>query len=502
MTVHARFLAAALLTARVLAAESPAPSSPSLNALLRSENPALSAWDVSIAERFRVEEKGDAGTTHAGSAFDFDAAPPSANSNHYELNRVLLRAAYTGSDVSVVVEGRSSYSLGDNRFSPAAPGQGLTEDDGPVQLQMAYVALGGGSSGPLSMRIGRQELNFGDMRLIGSSPWLNTPHAFDAIDVHYADKEVVVEAFAASLVQVDGGSYGSRFERSDSGDIISGVYVDAPGLVKAVTNQAYVIARNVNRSIVTDYWLANPAPFRFPAPQDLYTLGVRSQRVSSASSPWGYGIEAMLQLGDRTAVFPSTSVAAAKAAPRLNQRSWALVAQLSYAWKAGALDPRLALIMSAASGDKDPKDGSSQTFQNLLPSNHGLYGLMDLTSLQNIVDARLSASIKPLPALRLAVDFHDQSLQSTSDYWYNVAGVPRVTPGAAAGSGRGFGINPGYSHDLGREADLTATWTIAKGLRIDLGAGHFFRGDYVRQSFSAVGSHDAQYGYGQATVEF
>jgi hypothetical protein len=164
--------------------------------------------------------------------------------------------------------------------------------------------------------------------------------------------------------------------------------------------------------------------------------------------------------------------------------------------------PRLALIVSCASGDHNSADMNSQTFMNLLPSNHGLYGAMDLSSLQNIEDCRLSFTIKPSVNTRLALDVHQQYLEDTHDYWYNVAGVPRNTPGATPGSGKGFGINPGYSPDLGQEIDVIGGWTVAKGLLLEGGIGHFFRGDYVKQSLRVVGSKDANYCYAQATMNF
>jgi hypothetical protein len=41
---------------------------------------------------------------------------------------------------------------------------------------------------------------------------------------------------------------------------------------------------------------------------------------------------------------------------------------------------------------------------------------------------------------------------------------------------------------------------VIRGLLLELGVGHFFRGEYVKESFSKVGSKDANYCYVQATV--
>jgi hypothetical protein len=195
-------------------------------------------------------------------------------------------------------------------------------------------------------------------------------------------------------------------------------------------------------------------------------------------------------------------VAVAKAAPRLDQNAWAFILQGGYTWKDSPLKPRLAAIISFASGDRNSTDKDSETFQNLLPSNHGLYGAMDLSSLQNIEDYRVSFSVKPSATTSLTLDAHQQYLETTHDYWYNVAGVPRNTAGATPGSGKGFNINPGYSPDLGQEIDAIGGWTITRGVILEAGVGHFFEGDYVKESFRVVGSKDANYCYVQATLSF
>jgi hypothetical protein len=125
---------------------------------------------------------------------------------------------------------------------------------------------------------------------------------------------------------------------------------------------------------------------------------------------------------------------------------------------------------------------------------------MDLSSLQNLHDLRLAYTLKPTRSLSVALEGHLQRLATTSDFWYNVAGVPRNFTGAAVGSGAGYRINPSYSKDLGKELDLVVGWTVAPCALVELGLSHYFRGDYIKQSLSAVGSKDASYGYLQLTL--
>jgi Alginate export len=493
-------LAASLLpapaSAQYVPPSPPVPTSGAINDFLRAESPEFKPWDFIFNERVRGEDKSNAGTTHAGSNFDFFSAPPTTNSNDYWLSRLMVRVGYTADWFNVVAEVRSSYSFGDNRYNATAPGEGLADNDGPLQLQLGYVQIGNLKKYPLLVKLGRQELTYGDQRLIGAAYWLNIPHTFDAIKVRYQNSNFGVDLFTSSLVYTTAG----EFNKSNWQDMLSGAYFDFPTWSETNVTEAYVFSRNVARGIVTDDWSQVPAPFRFPAPQDLYTFGFRTKTKPGQPGPWDYGFEMMWQGGNRTAVFPGTTVAVAKTAPRLEQDAWAIVAQAGYTFPGSALKPRLALLASAASGDHNVADRNSETFQNILPSNHGLYGAMDLSGLQNIVDLRLSASVKPTAKTSVALDLHQQFLQSTSDYWYNVAGVPRNTPGAAPGSGRGYGINPTYSSNLGQEIDVVGGWTVARGLLLEAGVGHFFRGDYIKESLRVVGSKDANYCYIQATL--
>ena len=97
-------------------------------------DPAFAGWDFIVNERLRYEDKTDAGTTHAGSNFDFFSNPPTTNSNEYWLTRLMPRVGYTGDLIAFVVEARSSYSIDDDRYTSTSPGKNLAEDDGPCLL--------------------------------------------------------------------------------------------------------------------------------------------------------------------------------------------------------------------------------------------------------------------------------------------------------------------------------------------------------------------------------
>lgn len=480
----------------------PPPSRPFagfLNERLRAQDVYLSAWDVGLNYRLRFEDKLGAGTTDAGSNWDFSERPVDDNNNQYLLSRLMPHVIYNDKWYAFTIEGRSSYSIGDERYNATAPGKGLTENDAGPDLHQAFVFLGNHKEFPLSLKIGRQELNYGDQRTLGAFKWNNIARTFDAAKLRWQNAIFGVDLFTGGVVY----TRSNHLNRSNPQDHFSGAYfnfINLGALTRANLVEAYLYARNVERSIATDDWSGVPAPFRFPGAQDLYTAGIRLKSKPGTADPWDYCVELMHQFGNRTAVFPATTVAAALAAPRLRQDADAAILQAGYTWTRNPYQPRLALIYSYASGDRNATDGTSQTFQNLFPTNHLFYGYMDLNSLENLHDLRLAYTVKPTTSSMIALEGHDQFLDRTSDYWYNVAGVPRNFTGAAVGSGRGYRINPGYGRHLGEELDLVAGWTFLPYAQIEGAVCRYFRGTYITQSLSAVGSKDANYMYVQLTL--
>ncbi len=475
----------------------PPPPFPGLiNTKLRAGDPDMKAWDIAVNVRMRYDDKDGAGTTDAGSNWDFSERPVDDNENSYGLLRIMPRVGYNSKAFSFLVEGRSSYTYGDERYNATAPGHNLPEDDGPLDIYQAYVLFGNTKDLPFSMKIGRQELVYGDQRIVGHARWLNVPRTFDAIKVRYENSFVGLDLFTSSLVYVED----DRLNKSNLQDLFSGAYANFPAISKNDIVEAYFYNRHVSRGIITDDWSQIAAPNRFPAPQNLQTIGVRLKSKPGTHGAWDYGLEAMYQFGDRTNVFPGTTVAAALAAPRLDQAAYAVIGQLTYSWPKTPWQPRLTVYGSIASGDNNATDTKSQTFQQLFPSNHLLYGMMDLTGLQNAKDLRFSLSAKPKSNITLTLETNFQWLESSTDFWYNAAGVPRNFVGAAVGSGGGYRINPSYSSDLGHEVDFIGSWTIVPAAVVEVGLGHYFRGDYIKESLHTVGSKDASYVYLQLTM--
>ncbi|MDF3055987.1 MAG: hypothetical protein K0R17_202 [Rariglobus sp.] len=504
------------------------------NFKLRAIDPYAAQWDIGVNVRARLEAKDDAGFTSAGQNRDFSGGRPPLgnadlfdNNNTYGLLRIMPRIGYTDKWYQLFVQGRSNFSFDDERgnngttnVNPATPGvvagDGEQENNYDLSLHQAYVFVGNHKEFPLSAKIGRQELAYGDQRQVGHFLWNNNARSFDAGKVRYQNAFGGLDLFTGGVVYHDNRNFDESHYDNDK---FSGAYFNLtkiPGISRKQIVETYLFSRNVDAASVTEEdWAGVAAPFRQPYIQDLYTIGLRVKSKPNAYGNWDYTAEAMHQFGsinsrnpNGTAVTPVNTPLALSSAPELDQEAYAAIAQLGYTWSDLAWQPRLSLTYSYASGDRDANDGVSNTFQNQFATTHFFYGYMDLNSLQNLHDIRLALEVKPTPKLRVALEAHLQRLASTDDYWYNVGGVPRgggtqvLAGGTGTTNGTGYGINSGNSSELGQEIDLIIGYSPVPYFNIEAGISHYFRGDYIKQSWeNAPGSSkDASYAYLQLTL--
>jgi len=521
----------------------PPPAYPGFtNFKLRAIDPYAAQWDIGVNVRGRFEVKDDAGFTSGGQNRDFAGGRPAAgnadlfdNNNSYELLRVMPRIGYTDKWYQVFVQGRSNASFDDERGNNGTSntnvntpgvraGRGEQENNSDLSLHQAYVFVGNHKEFPVSAKIGRQELVYGDQRQVGNFLWNNNGRSFDAAKVRYQNSLGGLDLFTGGVVYQDNHNFDESHYENDK---FSGAYFNLtkiPGITQKQIVETYIYSRNVERDSITDEdWSGVAAPFRQPFVQDLYTVGLRVKSKPNAYGNWDYTAELMHQFGtinSRTAVSgntggvavgPVSTTTALNNAPELTQDAYAAIAQLGYTWSDLAWQPRLSLTYSYASGDKDRSDGTSNTFQNQFATTHFFYGYMDLNSLQNLHDIRLALEAKPTSKLRVALEGHLQRLANTHDYWYNVGGVARTpsTPGFQTFSGSsgttgglGYGINSGNSADLGEEVDFIIGYSPVPYFNIEAGVAHYFRGDYIKESWENApgGSKDASYAYVQLTL--
>ncbi len=455
-----RLAAAATVLAPVigLAAEKEAPL---FNEWFHHQYPASQPWDIGAELRGRFEDKDDAGVT---AATDFSSGLAESREAFYFREKI--HAGYRASWIGGFIEGRDATGHDD-----------LKADDS-FDLHQAYVTIGNAKEFPLTAQIGRQELSYGDQRFVGKGDWSNYGRSFDAIKLRMENSFGWVDAFTSRVVLPDDGN----FNVSNDYDHFSGIYAGSKQLMPWQDTQVYFLARNTGTQAPNAIGPGNPGS---PSTQrDIYTLGTLWKSNPDALRGWDYSAEVALQFGS---VYNSTQDA------RLDQQSHAVFLDGGHTWKDVWSTPRLGLGYEYGSGDGDSTDGKVETLENLFGTQHRPYGLMDLAGARNMHIPKLEFSMKPVKGLTLSADYLTFILADTRDLFYPESGSGR--------SGNGYGINPGYGSYVGSEIDLYATYAVTKWSNLQAGYGHFFTGDYIKDTAGSA-AEDADWFYTQLTLTF
>jgi hypothetical protein len=426
-----------------------------LNDYFRKESSSYNAWDLGIQVRMRYEIYDNGGTFPNR---DFQAHGVD-NDNAYFLLREKIHLGYRSKWISAFVEGRDASSSGDDH--PANP------NTDTFDLHQAYLILGSTNVFPLSLKVGRQELIYGDERLIGASDWTNTGRTFDAAKLRFENSYLWVDLFGSRVVINDD----HNFNVVDDYDWFSGLYASTRTIIPKNEAQVYVLSRNTSVGGLV-------------SPRDIYTAGIRLKSLPGQFNGFDYSLEGAGQLGSMNVN-----------GTRLNHEALAGTVTGGYTWSKTMSTPRVSLEYNYATGDHDPNDNKNGTFENLFPTNHKPYGTMDFIGWRNIHDVRGGVSIWGSKKLFLSGDYHAFFLADTADYFFPQSGPGRST--------NGYGRNSSYSSFLGTEADLELLYNVNSYSNFKAGYGHFFIGDYINQSKAIVGgAKDADWCYVQLTFNF
>jgi hypothetical protein len=456
----------------------PPPSAGLFNDWLRQQDQVFYRFDLGAQFRARFLDQTYFAVPGAGpTAVDFRANTPISD-NDFLLLRTRVHAGYSPTDwLTIFGEGQNSSSTGDRR-NPN------TQSNGPFDLDQGYVQLGGLKGLPLSLKVGRQELSYGDERLIGAFDWDNIGRSFDAAKLRYDHGDFWVDAFSGRVVVPND----NEFDQANWYDWFSGVYASTRALVPQTELQLYFLADNASASspkVVSTYGKGN-------SPRDIYTIGSRFQTLPGQLQGLDFNGEFAGQFGDFEYAPGTPGVVNGQ---RLEHQAFATHIEGGYTFAKTDLKPRLALGFDYASGDSNPNDKEHNTFVNLYPTNHKFYGAMDFLSWQNLLDPYFKASIVPLKHCSVALTYNAFWLATTSDFFYQVNQVPRTTGG--------YGIHPQNGSFAGQEVDLIATYQPWPFAQIQAGFGHYFTGDYVNETFQNLGgAHDANWVYVQAQLNF
>jgi hypothetical protein len=360
----------------------------------------------------------------------------------YWLSRFRLTATMTpGRLVSFSVQAQDAR-VGDKSIGPTG-----APFSGPFDLRAAYGDVGTATS-PVAARVGRQELVFGEQRLVGHVGWANTARTFDGARVTFRNPRLQLDVFGASVVRI----LDHEFDRSGNGNRFIGAYGVSGALIPKSAVEPYVLWKR-------DQWLRSESGA--PGNLEVLTIGVRW--AGKLPPHVEYGTEMAVQRGS----LGSDVIDA-----------WAGHWQLRTA-TAGRVPVGLTGEYNYASGDEDPTDGKRGTFDQLYPTGHDKYGLADQVGWRNIHHLRFGIDLTPITSLLLTTNYHSSWLADRRDALYTAgsAVLARVAGGAD-------------SRHVGEEIDFQASRPLTPQLQLSGGYAYVFPGRFLKQA-----TPGAAYGY-------
>jgi hypothetical protein len=352
----------------------------------------------------------------------------------YYLNRLRLQA-----DVLPTRWLRAVVQVQDARVAgfsaPVAPATAFNELD----LRLAFVDVKHAPSST-AWRLGRQELQFGDGRLVAPSDWGNVTRTFDAIAMRWTRQQWTVTSFAAAVVAIDSRDLDERRR----GEWLYGAYVTLAETTSKRVWEPYVFVKTNDTALDER-----------GGPGDAASVTAGLRAVGTVTPRVDYNVEAAYQGGHASGD---------------THRAWAAHAGGGFTWTTAAWKPRAGADYDAASGDGARRDGMRGTFDPLFPSTHAKWGLADRVSWRNMAHFGATLTVTPRRATTLGGGWHRNWLRETADGYYNGSGV-RVPA-----------LRPSTSRHLGDSLDAQVTLDITRHLNVNAGIGYFFVGPYLREA--------------------
>jgi hypothetical protein len=294
---------------------------------------------------------------------------------------------------------------------------------------------------PVKIFAGRQELKFADERVIGISDWTNNSRTWDGFDLRVGDKNRV-DVFSTSVVAV----HPTSLDLHGAGLTFHGVEGHIASLAPRTTIEPFVLVRALSRVL---------------SQQKVYGTEVEVTTGAYAASQLPLGFEysatGTLQRGS----YSNDSIHAGSG-----------IARAGYTARWLHWSPRLQAEYDYATGNPHRDALRIGTNDQIYPSNHNAFGLVDLFGFENIKQVRGNLDLKPAENLSLLFQAGSLHVVTLRDSVYSGSGSAVVKAPAAGFAG----------DDIGTEFDASAKYVLRKYIVANFGVGHLFPGEVMTKN--------------------
>lgn len=338
---------------------------------------------------------------------------------HFVTSRFRVGLSIDHHDVRVVFQAQDARN-----FGTAAPG---VDPGGSFGVHQAYGEYHRDGS---FVRVGRQEIAYGDERLVGPLDWTSNARAFDAVRGHLAHGILELDAVGAIVTQAAEYTYAGPpvSTRPSDGDFFAAAQL-ALSPVEAFRVQALYLYRRDRRDASS-------------ATRDR-KISAGSLRLSGTPAPrTTYVAEVVVEWGEI-----------------LGERMLAYAAAADVAYTTDT--ERAATIATGFALGSGERTGKVAEFENFFPTNHKFYGFADLFGLRNLVEGHATWQQRyGARQLGTFVSTHAFFLERTDARWTSATGA-LIAP-AVAGDERylGFEIDAGGSYRFGELVSLSGGYSL------------------------------------------
>ena len=297
----------------------------------------------------------------------------------------------------------------------------------------------------LSIRVGRQEKEYGASRLVGLREGPNIRRSFDLGSLTYLSEKAKIQILYGKEVSPQFGVLDNEsgiFDSDASNASIWGIYSRFPIKNIGGENELYYLGFQSPFSIFSDLM----------GKETRHTLGLR--RFGKIGKKASYNTEIFFQFGE----LADNDI-----------RAFNFEAD----WKQGVSNakwkPTIGLKIDWSSGDRELADGKLNTF-NPMFVNPAIYSLAGVNTPVNLTSIHPSFTCFPLKGLYIYIDYAFFYRTSSDDGLYS---PPRFLDRPAGGID---------NNHIGDVIGLTANYTINRNLSINVLSSYFIPGGFVEAS--------------------
>jgi hypothetical protein len=293
--------------------------------------------------------------------------------------------------------------------------------------------------GSLTIRLGRQELQYGSARLVSAREGPNVRQSFDGAKVILLGSGWRMDAFLTRPVETDPGVFDDGSDRTRE---FWGLYAAAPpGCLLGGSAEVYYLGLD-RENAQFDQGTAH---------ESRHTVG---SRYFGREGALDYNCEAVYQFGH----FGAGEI-----------RAWGVASDTGWVLDALPWKPRIGLKADVSSGDHNPSSQKLGTLNPLFPrgnyfSEAGLLGPV------NFIDVDPSLTFQPTPQVTFSVNWDFFWRQSTRDGIYG-NGLNLVKTGQTSDE-----------RSVGSQLTFMADWRLQRHLTLSVAYTHFYAGAFLKET--------------------